>query len=78
LSARSSDVRAPDEVSELWLAALGGVGFWAPLGQHLAFTSSLWAAVPVRRPRFVIEGIGEIHQPRAVGVRSSLGLAWRF
>lgn len=78
LSARSSDVRVPSEVSELWLAALGGVGFWAPLGSHLAFASGLWAAVPVRRPRFVVEGIGEIHQPRAVGVRSNLGLAWRF
>jgi hypothetical protein len=78
LSARSSDVRVPSEVSELWLAALGGVGFWAPLDSHLAFTSALWAVAPLRRPRFVVEGIGEIHQPRAMGLRSNLGLAWRF
>jgi hypothetical protein len=78
LSARSSDVRQPGTVQELWLAALGGVGFWAPLGSSLLFTSSLSAVVPLRRPRFVIEGIGEIHQPRALGARSALGLAMRF
>lgn len=78
LSARSSNVRVPGVVAEPWVAALGGIGFAAPFGPHLSFTSSLQAVVPLRRPSFVIEGIGEIHQPRPIGVRSALGLAWRF
>ena len=78
LTARSSDVRSPGAVSELWVAALGGGAFWVPLGSSWLLTSSVSAAVPLRRPSFVVEGIGEIHQPRAIGVRSALGLAWRF
>jgi hypothetical protein len=78
LSARSSNVRKPDEVQELWLAALGGIAFWAPLGSGLLFTSSLSAVVPLRRPHFVVEGVGEIHQPRPLGARCALGLAIRF
>ena len=78
LTARSSDVRLPDEAEELWLAALGGGAFWVPLGSSWLLTSSVSAVVPLRRPSFVVEGIGEIHQPRRIGVRSALGLAWRM
>jgi hypothetical protein len=78
LSAESSAVRLPDQVTELWVAALGGVGFWVPLGPGSLFTSGLSAVVPLRRPSFVVEGIGQIHQPSAVGGRASLGLAARF
>jgi len=78
LSAQSSKVREPSEVHELWLAALGGIAFWVPLGSQLLFTSSLSLVLPLRRPHFVVEGIGEIQQPRALGGRSALGLAMRF
>jgi hypothetical protein len=78
LSAQSSNVQKPSDVQELWLAALGGIAFWAPLGSDLLFTSSLFFVLPLRRPHFVVEGIGEIHQPRVLGARSALGLAIRF
>jgi hypothetical protein len=78
LSAQSSNVNKPGEVQELWLAALGGIAFWAPLGSRLLFTSSLSFVLPLRRPHFVVEGIGEIYQPRLLGARSALGLAVRF
>jgi hypothetical protein len=78
LSAESSGVRAPGQVDQPWLAALGGVGFWLPLGESARLTSSLWVVVPLRRPSFVIEGVGAIHQPRPAGGRVALGLAWRF
>jgi hypothetical protein len=78
LSAKSSKVKAPAHASELWLAALGGVGFGVPLGSTWLFTSNLSVVVPLTRPRFVIEGIGDVHQPRPIGARSSLGLAARF
>ena len=78
LTAESLGVRVPAQVAELWLAGLGGAAFWLPLGSSWLLTSSLVAVVPLRRPHFVIEGIGEIHQARAVAARSSLGLALRF
>jgi hypothetical protein len=78
LSAESSGVRVPDRVSQLWLSALGGIGFWLPLGESALLTSNLGVVVPLRRPSFVIEGVGVIHQPRPAGSRVALGVAWRF
>lgn len=78
LSARSTGVRVPDEAAQPWLAAVGGISFWAPLGSKLLLASGVALVVPLSRPRFVIEGIGDIHQPRQLGARCTLGLGYRF
>jgi hypothetical protein len=78
LSAESRGVRAPARAHELWLAAHGGLSFWVPLGSRFLLQSSLATVVPLWRPRFVIEGIGEIHQPRALGARSTIGITACF
>lgn len=78
LTAESRAVRVPGRVGELWLAAHGGLAFWIPLGSRFLLHSSLIAVAPLRRPELVVEGIGQIHQPRALGARSSLGLAACF
>lgn len=78
LSAQSFGVRVPDGVSELWLAGLAGVGLWLPFSESLLLSGGLSLVVPLRRPEFVIEGVGQIHQPAPLGGRGSLGLTARF
>ncbi len=57
-----------------WYAVQAGVGAsWSP-APHLMLRAQGGAVVPLARPRFLIEGAGEVHRPPAAGARLFLGV----
>lgn len=71
-------VPEPREVRELWLALQLGPGLaWAPV-PRLALTLGLDLLIPLRRPGFHIENLGELARARALGLRPLLGIEVRF
>lgn len=69
---RASDTRTP------WAAVTLSTGLaFVPL-PALAVVLGLDGFIAVTRPRFVVENVGEIFRPRALGLRVSLGIELRF
>ena len=65
-----------DEVIAKSVAASGGRAA-LPLSANWAiFGQGLFSAL-VARPRFVLDGVGELYRPPAWGLRFSLGAEWR-
>ena len=58
----------------LWLAATAGASALLPLTPRLAARLGLELTVPLQRPRFVIDDLGDVHRPGPVTARLALGL----
>jgi hypothetical protein len=54
-------------------ATLGGLFAW-PSRSWIALQTRAEAVFPLSRPEFVIEGLGRVHRPEAVGVTALLGV----
>jgi hypothetical protein len=78
MSAESFGVRVPGRTTELWLAARGGARLAVELGRTVTLAVVIEAAVPFRRPSFVVEGVGVVHRPAPVSARASVGAEWCF
>ena len=78
MSAESFGVRVPGRTTEPWLAARAGARLNVQLSRGVNLALALEAAVPLRRPSFVIEGVGAVHQPAPVSARTSLAVEWAF
>ncbi len=63
---------------EPWIAPSASAGVLWPLGRRWAVLARGQAAVPVFRPRFVVENLESIHRLGAVRIRGLLGLEFRF
>lgn len=69
---RAGDTRTP------WAAVTLSTGLALVPLPALAVVLGLDGFIPVTRPRFVVENVGEIFRPRALGLRVSLGIELRF
>jgi hypothetical protein len=78
MSAESFGVRVPGRTTELWLAARAGARLTVVLTRTLALALVVEAAVPLRRPSFVVEGVGVVHQAAPVTARASVAAEWSF
>lgn len=77
-SALAFGVRDPERRTSPWLAATVGTGLiWTP-GPHLGATVHVGAAVPILRPGFGIENLGELHRVGFVGTAAGLGVEARI
>jgi hypothetical protein len=71
--------------AELWLAPVVGIGREVALGGGLALRAGAELAIPLSRPRSLIDPDGagplpveQLHQPAPVNPRVHLGVAWVF
>ncbi|WP_437506131.1 hypothetical protein [Sorangium sp. So ce1099] len=73
MHAEGYGVSDPDEGSALWAALRGGAAAAWVVEPWVRLRLRLEAVVPLKRPRFVLEGVGDVHEP-SVAARAALGL----
>ncbi|WP_437633954.1 hypothetical protein [Sorangium sp. So ce854] len=73
MHAEGYGVSDPEEGSALWAALRGGAAVAWVAAPWVRLRLRLEAVVPLERPRFVLEGVGEVHEP-GVAARAALGL----
>ena len=78
MRAKAFGVRSPGDVSELWAAAMAGGSALVELTKAVGIDLGIFAGVPLRRPDFVLEGVGSVHQPSRILGRTSLGARLQF
>jgi len=66
LSSRGLGVAAPRRDMALWAALTAGAGFIVRPIERLGIGVEAALAVPLARPRFVIDDFGEVHRPGAI------------
>ncbi|WP_437755593.1 hypothetical protein [Sorangium sp. So ce1389] len=77
MHAEGYGVSDPDEGSALWVALRSGAAAAWLVAPWVRLRLRLEAVVPLKRPRFVLEGVGEVHEP-SVAARAALGLELAF
>ncbi|KYF68340.1 hypothetical protein BE11_47320 [Sorangium cellulosum] len=77
MRAQGYGVSDPGEGNALWAALRGGAAAAWVVEPWVRLRLRLEAMVPLRRPRFVLEGVGEVHEP-SVAARAALGLELAF
>ncbi|WP_159396890.1 hypothetical protein [Sorangium cellulosum] len=73
MHAEGYGVSDPGEGGALWVALRGGTAAAWVVAPWMRLRLRLEAVVPLKRPRFVLEGVGEVHAP-SVAARAALGL----
>ncbi|KYG00965.1 hypothetical protein BE21_06710 [Sorangium cellulosum] len=73
MHAEGYGVSNPGEGSGLWAALRSGAAASWVVAPWMRLRLRLEAVVPLERPRFVLEGVGEVHEP-SVAARAALGL----
>ncbi|WP_437957710.1 hypothetical protein WME76_41445 [Sorangium sp. So ce119] len=73
MHAEGYGVSDPDEGFALWAALRGGAAAAWVIAPWMRLRLRLEAVVPLKRPRFVLEGVGDVHEP-SVAARAALGL----
>lgn len=78
LSGRGFGVRQSRTESAAWVAAGLGPGLaWVPV-HWLSIEIDLAAIFRITRPVFALANVGDVHRPALVGLRATLGVAFRF
>jgi hypothetical protein len=78
LSADGFGVSTPGSGAAVWAALKGGgMLLWAPL-PRLGLTARVDVAIPLLKPRFVLDGIGPVHRPSFLAGRGALGVEVLF
>jgi hypothetical protein len=78
LSARTTGVTAPGEGSSSWWAAGGGAELGWQVSPSWALLGRGSVLAPLTRKKFVVGGVGPVHQPPAVTVRAAVGVELRL
>jgi hypothetical protein len=73
MHAEGYGVSDPGDGSALWAALRGGAAAAWIVAPWVRLRLRLEAVVPLRRPRFVLGGVGDVHEP-GVAARAALGL----
>ncbi|WP_438025566.1 hypothetical protein [Sorangium sp. So ce233] len=73
MHAEGYGVSDPGDGSTLWVALRGGAAAAWVVAPWMRLRLRLEAVVPLKRPRFVLEGVGDVHEP-SVAARAALGL----
>jgi hypothetical protein len=74
MRAKSFGVNVPGEGAKTWVSATGGVEAAVPLSGPWRLSVRLAGVLPQRREHFALQGVGEVHQPAALGGRAALGI----
>lgn len=77
LRAEAFGVSDPGVGSALWLAPHVGILGGLELAPPVRLVVGVEAAVPLARERFVLVGVGDVHQPPPVTARAVVGLELR-
>jgi hypothetical protein len=73
-SGRGVEVSDPKQGHVHWLSAqLGGTGTLA-LTEHVDLGSGIFGLVPLARPGFTLEELGEVYRPQPFGIRAYFGV----
>lgn len=77
---RAEGVGVEDVTAErlLWAAARAGIGLWVVPIPHFGVGLDADLVVPLTRPGFEIDGLGEVHRAAPVGFFGLFGLEARF
>ena len=75
---RSFGVNVPGEGAKTWVSAVAGVEGNVPVTGPWRLAVRLAAVLPTHREHFALQGVGEVHQPAAVGGRAAVGLELVF
>jgi hypothetical protein len=76
--AEGIDIERVEVRDGLWVAlSLGGFASWNP-SSRVAIPLELGLVVPLSRYRFVLDNVGEVFPPPALGGRATLGVELRF
>ncbi len=78
LLGRGVGVAEPRSSRMAWLSAELGAGVRVPVHPNVALRGDVALLVPVLRPGFEIEALGELHRAFPVGFSGGLGLEFRF
>lgn len=70
-------VSNPAGAAVLWIAAFGSLRLDIELGPAV-ITVDVGVSVPPSRPTFVLDGVGDLHEPSALAGRAAVGLGIRF
>ncbi|NLE89191.1 MAG: hypothetical protein GX607_22635, partial [Myxococcales bacterium] len=73
LAAHGYGADANQDASARWASLAAGALGRAPLTSWLALRTRVEATVPLARPRFVVERMGAVHQPAALGMSATFG-----
>jgi hypothetical protein len=73
LRGRSFGVRAPNRAWAPWLAVGAGPQISLSLTARWALRATGQASLALLRPRFEIDGVGLVHQPKVVALEAGLG-----
>lgn len=71
-------VAQPVYGSALWGAVYGGGGFDVSLAPWLAWISDVEVGVPLSRPNFFLDNVGDVHAPAVAHGRLRSGLEATF
>lgn len=75
---RGVGVTAPTEQSDWWLAGFGRLASGVRVARPLELFLAADLLVPARRPRFKLDGVGQVFRPNSAGFRASAGALLSF
>ncbi len=78
LRAQGFGVTTPASASPPWVAVTLLGTLRRRLGARWNVVATVGAALPLLRPRFVLDGIGAVQQPAALGLRAHAGVEFAF
>ncbi len=78
LRGRGEGVTDPGSAAIWLLSAFAGVRAAQPVAGPLRLFARLEGVVAINQPRFVLENVGIVHEPRRVGARGALGAEVTF
>jgi len=78
IGGRGTGINQPASTWATWFALHPSVDLRLALSNRFGLVLNMGGVVPMRRDKFVLEGIGNVHQASAVSVRMALGAEIRF
>ncbi len=78
MRARGLEVDRPEDATLVWMAARLGGRASVTLLDPLAFQVAVGVAIPFDRPRWVLDGLGDLGRPSVVTGRADAGLSLQF
>lgn len=71
---RGEGISDPEQANIHWLSAQMGATAMLSVSEHVAVGSGVFGLVPLARPGFTVEGVGEVYRPQPVGIRAYVGV----
>ncbi len=78
LWARVDGITNPVSGASTWLTGVGGAELDVRVWGALSWRLQAGVVVSLQRPRFIVKGLGPVHQPDPLGLEASTGLVWAW